>query len=288
MTDKSRPYDIVFSLGFSCGCSQSLRAAGLQFSSYPLDWLGVPELSASARLVGSGFEGWMELDDFKLVDVNHGVGFCTRIYLNEKTQLGYSHEFSDMQRFDVVFPKVKETYVRRVERFMSEMESAKRILAVYLEHATRGKEDDGAIRDAVSAIRNRFPNAEVDLLYFYENTECRAPVVESDSDGISVVAADYRTVEEGRVTQFVQIPVVAGFLKANVSAVDHRTSEEKAKYLDMTRKMDSIRWGLHSSAFRRWLNHHAYKTYRTLERILRKRGLVQKELPVWFWGNDVK
>jgi len=286
MTDRNNPYDIVFSLGFSCGCSQSLRAAGLQFASYPLDWLGIPDLSTAAKIVGQGFSGWMEPEDFGLVDVNHGVGFCTRIYLNEKTQLGYSHEFSDMQRFDAVFPKVKETYDRRVERFMSEAGSAKRILAVYLEHTTRGKADDGTIKDAASVLRKRFPNAEVDVLYFYEKPECRAPVVESDSDGIFVVAADYRTVEEGRVTQFVQIPVVAGFLAANVSAKDLRSPEEKAKYADVSRKMDAVRWGLHSSAFRRWLNHHAYKTYRTLERILRKKGLVQKELPVWFWGKN--
>ena len=281
-----KEYDMVFSLGFSCGCSQSLRAAGLQFASYPFDWLGVPDSLTAAKVVGGGFEHWMDIDDFKLVDVNHGVGFCTRIYLNKRTQLGYSHEFSDMHRFEETFPKVKEMYDRRVERFMSELGKAKRILAVYLEHTSRGKADDSTIKDTADILRGKFPGAEVDFLYFYENPECHAPVVESNTDGVSVVAADYRMVENGRVTQFVKVPVVASFLKEAVSAKDTRTPEDKAKYAAMSRTMDAIRWGKDSSAFRRWLNHHAYKTYRTLERVLMNRGLVQKDLPVWFWETE--
>lgn len=284
-----RKYDIAFSLGFCCGCSQSLRAAGLQFSSFPLDWLGIPDSLAAAKVVGEGFEHWMDLDDFKLLDVNHGVGFCTRIYLNQRTQLGYSHEFYDFKRFENVFPDVKLVYDRRIERFMSEMRSAKRILAVYLEHATRGRAEDCAIRETVELLRGAFPHAQVDLLYFYEDLECATPSVVSDSDGITLVAADYRVVEEGRITQFVKLPVLVGFLKKHIVVDDPRTPEERAKYNANARIARSLRWGKESdSVFRRWLNHHAYKTYRTLERILTERGLVQKELPVLFWReNDI-
>ena len=281
-----KEYDMAFSLGFCCGCSQSLRAAGLQFASHPFDWLGVPDSLTAAKVVGEGFEHWMDVDDFKLVDVNHGVGFCTRIYLNKRTQLGYSHEFSDMYRFEEAFPKVKEMYDRRVERFMSELGKAKRILAVYIERSQLGRADDSAVNETVDVLRRKFPDAEVDFLYFYEKTECQVPVVESNSGGVSIVAADYRIVEDGRVTQFVKVPVVANFLKEAVSAKDTRTPEDKTKYAAVLRTMDAIRWGKDSSAFRRWLNHHAYKTYRTLERILMNRGLVQKELPVVFWRDE--
>lgn len=281
-----KQYDVAFSLGFCCGCSQSLRAAGIQFSSYPLDWLGSPNSLAAAKVVGQGFEGWMEQEDFELIDVNHGVGFCTRLCLNKRTQLGYSHEFYDFKRFEDIFPEVKAVYDRRIARFMKEMESAKRILAVYLEYAKRKKADDSSISETASILRRRFPGAEVDFMYFYEKPECKEPVIESDSDGICVVAADYRIMEDGRVTQFVKIPVIANFLKGTVEVVDRRTPEEKAKYAAVLRKTETIRWGAHNSAFRRWLNHHAYKTYRTLERILINRGLVQRELPVWFWEDE--
>ena len=281
-----KQYDIAFSLGFSCGCSQSLRAAGMQFSSYPLDWLGVPNSLAAANVIGRGFEGWMNQEDFELVDVNHGVGFCTRICLNRRTQLGYSHEFYDFRRFDDVFPEVKAVYERRISRFMSELRSAKRILAVYLEHTTRGKAEDGSIRETAEILRRKFPEAQVDFLYIYEKPGCGEPSVEQDADGITVVAADYSMVEDGRITQFVKIPVVAGFLKTHVFVEDTRTPEERAKYAANARTTRSARWGTDCSGFRRWLNHHAYKTYRTLERMLMDRGLVQKELPVWFWRDE--
>ena len=43
-----------------------------------------------------------------------------------------------------------------------------------------------------------------------------------------------------------------------------------------------MRWGPDKSRFRRWLNKHLYKTYRSVERILVDRNLVQREGPLWF------
>ena len=61
-----RNFDLAFSLGFSCGCSRALRAAGLQFASYPLDWTGSPGIVESARMIASDFAGWLERDDLEV------------------------------------------------------------------------------------------------------------------------------------------------------------------------------------------------------------------------------
>ena len=51
-----KEYDLAFSLGSSCGVSQALRAAGLQFASYPLDWLGSRDVRRVAKVVAGNFE----------------------------------------------------------------------------------------------------------------------------------------------------------------------------------------------------------------------------------------
>ena len=67
-----KTYDIAFSMGFSCGGSLALRKAGLQFSSYPLDWIGAPGVVRSAKMVAAGFPNWFEKGDLHLVDVRGG------------------------------------------------------------------------------------------------------------------------------------------------------------------------------------------------------------------------
>lgn len=281
-----KEYDFIFSLGFSCGCTQAMRMAALQFASYPLDWLGTPSLDNSVKVLESGFESWMDYDDMRLVDVSHGAGFCTRIYLNEKTKLGYSHEFSDFDRFENTYPGVSSTYARRVDRFLELFRSRKRILAVYLEHTTR---EDRVLDDELVSIRNRLaaiaPQAEIDLLYFYEDVEHPVPAVISSASGVTVVAADYQMKENGEVTQFVNLPVIAGFLQNNVSVMDSRTEAEKEKFAGEMKKMHSGRWGYDKSAFRRWLNQRAYKLYRSLEKVLQRKGLVHAPRSIWFWDS---
>ena len=55
MTNQTH-YDLVFSLGQLCACSQALRTANLQFASYPLDWVGGSPIEVCASLVASRFE----------------------------------------------------------------------------------------------------------------------------------------------------------------------------------------------------------------------------------------
>ena len=46
-------YDFVFSLGQACTCSMTLRHAGLQFASFPLDWVSGGSLASRTALVAS-------------------------------------------------------------------------------------------------------------------------------------------------------------------------------------------------------------------------------------------
>ena len=277
-----KEYDLAFSLGFSCGTSQALRAAGLQFASYPLDWTGSPGVLASARLVAADFAGWFEAEDLELVDVRHGAGFCTRCYRNRKTGLGYSHEFSDFQPFDESYPKVRRTYDRRVERFVECAAKSRRILVVYMELPIRGRAAEADIVSARRVLVDKFPGADVDLVYVCVEPGRERPELGELAPGVSIAGYDYRKFDDGEVTHFIDWERLVPLLKANFRVVDMRSAEEKRAFATYGKMSGDLRWGPDKGRFRRWLNKHLYKTYRSIERILVGRGLVQKEGPLWF------
>ena len=277
-----KEYDLVFSLGFSCGTSQALRAAGLQFASYPLDWTGSPGILASARLVAEDFAGWFEAEDLEIVDVRHGAGFCTRCYRNRRTGLGYSHEFPDFVPFEESYPMVRDTYARRVKRFRAQAGESRRTLAVYMELPIRPRAANGDLVEARRILSEKFPKAEVDLLYVYVEPGSRSPVAADIAPGVSVAGFDYRKYDHGEVTHFIEWEPLVPLLRSNFAAVDSRSAPERRERAAVERKMGNLRWGPDKGLFRRWLNKHLYKMYRSIERLLIERGLVQREGPLWF------
>lgn len=280
-----KEYDLAFSLGSSCGVSQALRAAGLQFASYPLDWLGSRDVRRIAKVVAGNFEKWFEKEDFQLVDVWHGAGFGTRAYLNTRTDLGFSHEFRDFVPFDESFPKIHETYERRVERFLKCADSVRRMLAVFMELPVVLRAPVEALAEARRTLMERFPKAEVDLLYVGVEPGKKVPELAEVAPGVMTADYDYRKIEGGETLHYVEWGPLAAFLKANFQVPDPRTEEEKRRYSRFEKVSGDMRWGPDKSRFRRWLNKHMYKTYRSVEQVLIRRGLVEKEGPFWFWPD---
>ena len=277
-----KTYDFALSLGSTCAVSQSLREAGLQFASYPLDWTASPGLAESVQIVADDFAHWLDADDLKLWDVRHGAGFGTRIYRNARTGFGFSHEFSDFERFAVSYPKVRAMYERRIARFLERLRAAKRILAVYNELPIRGEATDEALSRAYGILKAKCPGAEIDLVYFWPEPGRRAPHEREVAPGILSVGLDYRKYDHGAITHFVERGGFTAWLRAHAEVHDVRDAEDRAQFEAAEAKSRVWRWGADKSWFRRWLNHRAYKLYRTLERFLQKRGMVQTEGPLWF------
>ncbi len=66
-------YDLAIPLGEACSATQVLRAAGLQYLSFPYDWIGTSEteterakhdLVTRATQLASRFDGWLKPEDF--------------------------------------------------------------------------------------------------------------------------------------------------------------------------------------------------------------------------------
>lgn len=281
-----KQYDMAFSLGFSCGASMALRAVGLQFASYPMDWVGSPGLAASARMIATGFSGWVEKDDLRLHDIRRGA-LNKHVYLNVRTGFGFPHDFSSFVGFDEAYPEVRAKYDRRIARFYEAAGKAKRLLAVYIESPVEARAPNAELEGARKAIVGRFPGATVDLLYFHEGVGVEQPVVEEIAPGLTVVQVEYRELERGQVMHTVDHSRIVRYLKENVFVADVRSAEEKSGYVSRKKSKRAQQWGS-GGVFRRFVNRVSYRLYRKLEKRLVAEGLVPWEGPLWFVKFDGK
>ncbi len=224
----------------------------------------------------------MNAEDMQLVDVRHGAGFLTRSYWNSRTNMGFSHEFSDFEPFEASLPRVRASYEHRSRRFLGALSKARHVLAVWTEQPMVMDPDRSQYREALARLRKCYPQAHVDLVVFFERPGCIGTEVVDSQDGLTVVAADYRMMDGKRLNHFVDYGRFVKYLGKNFSMPDIRTDEEKRGYAEIVANMRSCRWGVGKSRPRQWLNKRAYKIYRFLERILQRRGFVHEEGPLWF------
>ncbi len=209
----------------------------------------------------------------------------TRFYLNRRTRLYFTHEFNAAKPFAETYPIVYNTYMRRIERFIGLLKSAKRILAVWVEAPTHACPDISRFRAALSSLRTKYPHAAIDLLVFAETPHCAKPTAVFKEDGLTVVEADYRQMDNGKVAHFVYTSPFARYLAENFRVTDTRTQEEKNSYKKLNSTVHSLRWGPDKSRFRRWINKQAYKTFRHIEGILLRKKLIHGDVSFWPWPD---
>jgi len=279
-----KAYDMAFGLGFSCGASTSLRLAGLQHESYPLDWIGSPGLLQSAQTVAGDFERWFEREDLRLYDIRRG-GLNKHVYRNERTGFGFPHDFSSFVSFDEQYRPLREKYDRRIARFLEKAGKARRLLAVYVEYPVRDREPTPVLEKARQTLAARFPDAEVDLLYVYEGVGVEHPSVDEVEPGLLAVQVEYRELERGQVMHTVDHSRIVRYLKESVSVPDDRTDEEKRAYARVRSERREAKWGK-GGALDTLLNKWAYRLYRKLEKRLVDKGIVPWEGPLWFVRVD--
>ena len=275
-----RTYDFAFSCGYSCAVTEALRESGLQFASYPFDWMATPSFPVAARTVAGGFAHWMDREDLELVDIRRG-GIMKHVYRNLRTGFGFVHDFSSFFTFDENFPKQREKYARRIERFMAALGGAGRALAINVEWPILPRLSDAELSETRAVFAARFPKCEFDLVYFYEDESAKVPRLVSSAGGVAVYAADYRTFVDGEVNHVADNRFLVEWLRENVEVVDPRSEEEKAKYAKAWEKQDRERWK-GGNWWQTMVNRTKFRQYRRLEKFLVGRGLLPRERPLWF------
>ena len=265
-------------MGFGCGCSQALRAARLQFASYPMDWTGSPGVKASAEMIANDFAGWLDRDDLELVDVRRGTGTINRVYANRKTGFIFAHDFHHDSDFDETFETVAGKYDRRIKRLMASLGAAKRALAVFVEHPVRERVMDEEVAEARKTLSKKFPGADFDLIYLHHAAAASA---REPSPGVVILAAPIMQLEYGLVSHTFDREPLIRYLVANAHVADTRGDEEKLRFEETFRDRRERRFGS-GGALARWWTKQQYRLHRKLETDLRGKGLLPIDRPFWF------
>ena len=278
-----KEYDFIFSLGFACACSQSLRDCGLQRVSLPFDWLGTHSALENARTVEDDFRGWFDRDALVLWDVRITGGYVSRVYKSMKADIIFPHEFSNSKPIEVQYEVVKEKYDRRIARFYKCAGAAKRILGVYVEDPRRGAISNAEILEVRQILQKKFSHAEVDFLYMYEEEGCKAPEARQIAEGVTSVKLEYRTYLNGEIMHVCNMDMIRDYLRKNVAMVNGESEAERKAFEWARRK--ALRDSLGKNRFDRWLNRKLKNWYRDLEVYLEGQHLVPGDRPLWVDGD---
>lgn len=279
-----KEYDLAFGMGFSCGASTALRAAGLQYASFPFDWLSVPSVLSAARLVESDFVNWFDAEDLELRDVVRKGWMYARVYRNRRTRFGFPHDFGGNDDFSACYPRVRDKYERRIRRFYESMRKSRRVLVVCLELPVGEPEPRADLVEARRILSAKFPQVQVDIQHFHLPGHPGGLHDELIADGIRSTAVDYGVRKHGVLTHNVNGTEIVRFLRANYSVTDLRTAEERVAFAERKRAERLSRWG--ESALQRRVNRFAYGLYRRLEAFLADRRVLPQETEQWMWGPE--
>ncbi|MEK5148687.1 DUF1796 family putative cysteine peptidase [Psychrobacillus sp. FSL K6-4615] len=141
-------YDAIFSLGDLCLASIQLKKHNLRPYSGVLDWMASIDLSKVNELLENRFIGFLEYDNLRVIGYADDF-ICVS---DDGYNLVSNHDF-DGEKNTLTYlggyAEVMEKYERRIQRFLSEMENAKRILFVRTEGTL---EDAAVLQDVLSRI----------------------------------------------------------------------------------------------------------------------------------------
>lgn len=276
-------YDLIVSLGSSCGVTMAMRRLYLQTASLPFDWLGSPSLPDVVAMIESDFANWFEKKDFVLWNVSHEKGVIHRFYKNVRTGFGFPHEFSNAEPFETNFERVREKYVRRTDRFRADLSKPGRVLFVYLEPPYAQRLPEAGLIEALDRLRAKFPSADADLLYLYIEPERKEEVETRVSERITSVGLDYRIFHQGRLMHLTETGMLTQCLAGRCALVKPLTEEE----IREVRRREREKWlaPFGRNPVMRRINREIHSWYCRLEDYLISQHLLPGDKDIWFTGE---
>lgn len=273
-------HDLVFSIGWDCKCSQSLRRAGLQHYSYPCDWLIGASPAERAQIVADGFSGWFELADLEDRGPARFNRFAamTRIAFNRANGIEFRHDFPLGASLADGHPAAAAKYERRIGRLLAAIDAARSPLAVFCDGYGCKPVSLESLEKARAILARRFGD-KIKLLGIFDDSPGRRHEAEEafspDAKTIRWSLPCEKRTPDGIV---VRDQAVAGFLKARLHCPDpHTPAERRARQ----RAERSAAYGKYRASS--WLgmlcNKSLFRCYRLLGRILQKKGIIPSNSP---------
>lgn len=267
-----RKYDFVFSLGGSCKGNMSLREAGLQHLSFPLDWCGGPRLVDKARHINSGFEDFLNVENLEKLPV--AKGSQTQLYQDRK--LGYTiiHEFHVNVPFERELPIVREKFKRRISRFLGLLDRSKTVLVTWVNVKGAPTETPVEAQEFRSLMQAQRPGTRFDVLLFnHDPGRSVSDFTDREEDGVRVVGFDYENHKASNEFWEADQKVLGKWLAAQYETDDYRTDAERAAWV---RKQATAKYDRFKA--KNWLDYvctkFRYKLYVHLRKRMERKGLV--------------
>lgn len=274
-----KKFDLVFSLGYDCNASLALRKAGLQFRSYPFDWLTNAPLSSRAALLAGGFDGFLA-DPSQLEDLGAATfdrfGEKHRVVRDRATALEFRHDFPLAADVASGLDLIRGKYRRRSERLISEIDKAESVLAVWCAGFRHPELTAEELESARAVLAGRF-GGKIRVLGVAHADVAASASLEFSESGVALAR-----IPCGAVTAQgfeVSIRQVAGFLAANIETADPRTPGEKCAHRALERARTLAKYGAKGPLDLIW-KRMAFRIKRARVKRLQKRGLLPPNEPV--------
>ena len=167
-----KDFDLIFSIGEACSCTQTLRKHNLQVYSYPFDWLFGSDFVARCSLLAGKFENFIEKADLEYSHEERSIK-C-QAYHNKRNDLTFNHDFLKTIPFDKAYEIVREKYNRRISRLLKKINKSKSVLVVFMEvpytvHEEVKNED---IIKGYNILKDAFGD-KINLLYIKNTTDAK-------------------------------------------------------------------------------------------------------------------
>lgn len=241
-------YDLVLGMGYACSCAQAVRAAGLQFASFPFDWaasINSPKMSYHIDTICNDFANWFEKKDLVLLSQRDVAMWETSeadVYRNVRTDYFFPHDFAKGADFDKAYEEVASKYRRRIARLYELLRSSKRVLLVRLDSpGTKLETTADDCREAQVRLRAKFPGVAFDAIYLTIDPARKFAdrIEEIVSDGVLHVAFDYACHQPNMPGYMTEVDQIVSVLRAHAKVRDYRTREERREYV---RRHHQKRW----------------------------------------------
>ena len=215
---KKKRYDLIFSIGEACSCSQSLRKAKMQRASYPLDWVFGSDFLGRIHLLVSGFDRYIEKADLEDTHSNNGdqANLC-HVYHNAHNDMGFNHDFLEGVPFDEAYSAVRQKYDRRIARLYANIDAAPRVLVVFIEKPdTLSNASNEDILNGFKQLKEKYPVKTIDLLYFslYQNMVPGCFSQKQLSENVLKITGNYKHQDPKALPHAIEINTLAQILKA--------------------------------------------------------------------------
>lgn len=230
-------YDLVFGIGYSCRTSMALRNAGLQYSSFPMDWVIGGGIVDRMKFLVSGFEGW--LPESELEELPAETADEHRRVRDRVSRVEFVHDFSLKCSVAEDLQRVRDHYLRRISRLLGKIESSERVLIVWIDSCGNEPVTLEQLRECRRMVRARWPGKRVDFLAFSNRPGYGDIAVDvAEEDGIVFAVGTHREYCFGK-----DFLPYERWLRRRYAAVDYRTEADKSRWRELCRERRYARVG---------------------------------------------